>query len=471
MARPISKVKETTMRRRILHAVAAPMLLLATSLPVRAGGDPADGDLDLAFRDGGKFSYNTPSMGGEAVAVAPDGRLLIGYSVHGSGTDYDMRLLPVPDSGTAFHCGTYAPDLGGSEEDLLADIAVDGNIVYLAGSAAGPADDPTRRAAVGAVDLEGCSILPFGGPEGALRSSALGLRAVGVAVTGGGEVRVASERGPVSSEELHTYGLDTAGDPDGGFTSQYVDFNVAFGAVRFEPHGMERQPDGKLLVVGTIELGDGDKDVAVARFTAGGALDSTFSGDGLLAFSYDIVDLGADEGWAVTVLPDRRIAVGGCDYEGAGDIRAAVAVLTPTGGYFNDFGLVGRYRFTYVEGLPNNDCVLALAAQGDGKIVAAGGAATGTHDFGIARLLGTGAAPLDASFHLDGRRVVVFNEGGALIDIPRDLTLGQGGKISVAGVVSTDLEPAVGALRLWNSYIFADGFEWGSTHFWNQPAP
>jgi uncharacterized delta-60 repeat protein len=241
-----------------------------------------------------------------------------------------------------------------------------------------------------------------------------------------------------------------------------VDVSVALGSESFEPKDLFLQPDGKRVIVGTVVLPGGDRDVAVVRLTSAGALDASFSGDGMLAFSYSIVDSGDDEGLAVAVLPGGRIVVGG-SVERAVGTQAAVAVLTPTGGFDNAFGSVGRFAFDFLA-TQRADAVREMALQGDGKIVVVGDTgpvALSDRDFAVARLLSSGSQPLDGTFGSGGRRVVPFDEGGSIADVANDVTLGQGGRITVVGSVATAAGPAVGAARLENAYIFADGFEWG----------
>jgi uncharacterized delta-60 repeat protein len=313
--------------------------------------------------------------------------------------------------------------------------------------------------------------LPFGGPGGALLPLSVDAVAAAIVPTAQGGVRVASLVGAGTNRHLFSYGLDDSGELDAGVNGVSVSFFTAAGAEFFEPRGMTRQPDGKHLVVGTLQMPDGDRDVGVVRFTAEGSLDSSFSLDGLVSFSYDIVDVGDDEGNAIAVLGDGRIVVGGSDVV-AGTSYAAVAVLTPGGGYFNDFGVVGRYRFHYDTGFFPGSTVQALATQGDGKIVAVGVAMVNLHFYwGVARLGATGDAPLDSSFSFDGRTYVAFAEGGSNDALPTDVTLGQGGRISIVGSATSGSGPVIAAARLWNSYIFADGFESGTRYYWSASQP
>ena len=422
----------------------------------------ADGALDTTFRGTGTFVADVPSLGGKAAAVALDGRLLIGYTAVLSGTDRDMRVMPVPDSGITTHCASYHPDLGTTDDDRLADIAVFGNLVFLAGRAAGSVSHPDNHVAIAAFNLSTCLLLPtIGGTSGILLNGPLPIESVALAIDGFGYPRAAVQAGPAGARSLQMIGWSQSGSLE---DSVAVDFATPFGATSFEPKAMVLQPDGKRIVVGTMVVAGGDRDIGVARFTANGILDTTFNSDGLVAFSYDIVDEGADEGLAVAVLPGGRIVVAG-RVERAVGFQAAVAILTPTGGFDNSFGLLGRYSFD-LGGAQRNDILRSIAVQGDRKIVVVGGsgpvAPSTDADFAIARLHTSGSAPLDASFQGDGVRLFAFDVGGTIADTAYDVTLGQGGRITVVGAVANDNGTALGAIRLENSLLFADGFEWGS---------
>lgn len=449
-------------RNAVSAKVVVPALVVLASFGATSPAKAIDGDGDPTFRGTSWFVADVPSLGGRAAAVTADGRLLIGYTAVLTGTDKDMRVMPVPDSGVTIHCASYHPDLGGTDDDRLADIAVYNGRVYLAGRAAGPQGDTPSRFAMAAFDLGNCALWSsFGGSNGLVIDSTESLEGTATAIDRFGGVDVALQHGASNNWDLISADLSATGVPEG---STMVDFAAAFGATSFEPKAIALQPDGKRVVAGTVVMPGGDRDVGVARFTVQGGLDGSFSIDGILAFSYDIIDAGADEGLAVGVLPGGAIVVGG-NVERASGTQAAVAILTPTGGFQNSFGLVGRYVFDFLA--PDRlDTVRALALQGDGKIVVAG--STGPlppltdSDFALARLLISGSQPLDPSFGGGGTVRVIFDEGGDHADAAYDLTLGQGGKITVVGAVATDSGTAIAAARLKNAYIFADSFEWGN---------
>ncbi len=435
------------------------------------GAPPTDGDYDETFQNGGVWLYEVDSLGGKSIVAAPDGRLVIGYTVILSGTDKDMRIVPVADQGAAVYCGTYHPDLGGSDDDRLEDLAVQGGRLVLAGTAAGPAGDPARQGAVGALTYPACALdATFGGPDGLLLNAGSSVVPRAVVFNDANAPRFATALAEgTGTEAALAHGRTSSGDADGSFVPTTVDFAFAFGADTFEAKAMVQQPDGKLVLVGTVVLPSGDRDVGVVRVLATGGVDPTFSIDGLVSFSYQVVDSGADEGNAVALLPDGRVVVAGSVAQ-AGGTAAAVAVLTSTGAYASDFGLFGRYAFSFT-GFSSESTIHALATQGNSRIVAVGSevfiGGNGDRDIGVARLLPTGAEPLDTTFSIDGTRFLPIDEGGSLDDEALDVTLEPGGNISISGAVATATGTAVAAVRLYNSYIFVDGFESGRIWGWS----
>jgi uncharacterized delta-60 repeat protein len=95
---------------------------------------------------------------------------------------------------------------------------------------------------------------------------------------------------------------------------------------RAEATSIVVQPDGKLVVVGTV-YGPSGNDFAVLRYEANGALDTSFIGDGKLVVDFDG---GDDRAAAVALDRDGRIVVGGS--AGAGSqARFAALRLTASG--------------------------------------------------------------------------------------------------------------------------------------------
>jgi uncharacterized delta-60 repeat protein len=187
--------------------------------------------------------------------------------------------------------------------------------------------------------------------------------------------------------------------------------------------GLDSQ--GQIVVVGTVQAPQGDDysgDVAIARLTPAGQLDTTFSGDGR-----KLIDLGGDDSVAgVAVLPDDRVLVGAFEYEPGGDF--AVVRLTEGGGLDTSFSGDGRQTVNF----GGKDIASTIALDRRGRIVLAGTRISQRSDYrrdaALARLLPTGAR--DRSFSGDGRRLMDLGGDGDIASVAAQ----RGGKIVVAGV-------------------------------------
>ena len=153
---------------------------------------------------------------------------------------------------------------------------------------------------------------------------------------------------------------------------------------------MARQPDGKLVLVGSTSTGGGD--FAIARLNADGTPDTTFSGDGKQTVNFG----GVDNALGVAIQPDGKIVVAGT---GGGGNDMVVARLNADGSPDTSFSPPDGLAFVNFGG---NDAANAMALQPDGKIVLVGSTdAVGSGDFAVARLNADGTP--DTSFSGDGK--------------------------------------------------------------------
>jgi uncharacterized delta-60 repeat protein len=184
-------------------------------------------------------------------------------------------------------------------------------------------------------------------------------------------------------------------------------------------NGVAIQPDGKVVAVGTaIELTHG---VILARFTPEGVLDPNFGNGGLAKlFPSPPADYSGN---AVAIDSAGRIVVAGAESSG----RFLLARFLSNGSPDPAFGTGGLV----LTGFPGAFATAtSLAIQADGKIVAAGGAVTGTAgDFGAARYLVDGS--LDASFGSGGRAVLDF--GGTFYEFASGVVIRGDGRIVLGG--------------------------------------
>ena len=137
---------------------------------------------------------------------------------------------------------------------------------------------------------------------------------------------------------------------------------------------MKVQGDGRIVLLGTTmhwwrdpDTGDPRQaaDLALARYTSNGALDTSFNGNGMVT-----IDLGGmdDRVLGATIQPDGRILVFGVMTSTEhGDVHIVLTHLGASGSLDPDFGAGGM-----VLTGPLNESVHDLALQPDGKIVVVG---------------------------------------------------------------------------------------------------
>jgi len=194
------------------------------------------------------------------------------------------------------------------------------------------------------------------------------------------------------------------------------------------PSGGAMQPDGKILVVGTVFPNGISGDFAIARYNSDGTPDSTFGTSG----GKTTVDLGANDiASAVGIQPDGKIVVGGARVLPASPLVAALARFTTTGTLDGTFGS-GGIVVTDVTPLGASEYELPrMALQTDGKILIPGtavvpGASSG--GFVVARYEAGGS--LDATFNGTGKAFadfLPFNDAASSVAVQED------GKILVGG--------------------------------------
>jgi len=182
------------------------------------------------------------------------------------------------------------------------------------------------------------------------------------------------------------------------------------------------QSDGKIVVAGysTPTLG-GNEDFALVRYTADGALDSSFGTGGKVTTPIGSSD---DYGYSVAVQSDGKIVVAGYSY--IGDADFALVRYTSSGALDMSFGTGGKVTTPIGDG---PDLGRSVALQSDGKIVVAGSSWIGSnYDFALVRYTADGA--LDKSFGTGGK---VTTPIGTFHDVGRSVSVQSDGKIIVAG--------------------------------------
>lgn len=157
------------------------------------------------------------------------------------------------------------------------------------------------------------------------------------------------------------------------------------------------QDDGKIVVAGTSVVQGSSYDFGVARYLPDGTLDNTFSGDGKVttALSTDI-----DIARAIAIQPDGKIIVAGESNRGFGGTGLDFALVryNSDGSVDNTWG--NGFVVTSMKTGAGRDVVSGLALQtidNETRVVAVGG----DGDFAIARYRANGA--LDTTFGSGGK--------------------------------------------------------------------
>jgi len=336
------------------------------------------------------------------------------------------------------------------------------------------------RATPSAGDLD----VSFGGDG--LASAPLGTDGTtGVAVQTDHKVVVVSRvSSSKTGQDFGVARLNADGSPDNSFgTGGKV--TIDFKGKGDQPSCVIIQSDGKIVVAGYANVGSAgtpnDTALALARLNANGSLDGTFGSKGRVTTALgNFRDTVSD----IALQPDGKIvAVGNTTSFGGGDDFIAVrytaaGVLDKT---FDGDGLA-------VVNLGGADNVGAVAIQGNGKIVLAGGHETATTPtkLSLVRLTATGG--LDPTFGTGGKTIstipggannvvpdgagnllvgtgysgqfglVRFTTSGAL-----DATFGAGGEVQLANpasesfYVSEVVRQPGGRLVLAGTRVIADG--------------
>ncbi|GMU64204.1 MAG: hypothetical protein AMXMBFR36_04780 [Acidobacteriota bacterium] len=278
------------------------------------------------------------------------------------------------------------------------------------------------------------------------------------------------EGGTIPDQQWIVEQMTSTGDPDPGFGSsgaRVIGFDLGDSWEDYS-HALSLQPDGKALAVGFADLGTSsvNLDFAIARLTAGGALDSSFSGNGKLTIGFGDTE---EEALAVAVDSKRRILIGGVSNGNCAIVRLrSNGTLDPT------FSGDGKLTFSFASDAGAAfDQVFGLVVQGDGKVIVVGRASSTTGSgrrVGIARLNENGS--FDPSFNSlagrPGRQVFDWATGSGSASVARAVVLAADGRIVLSGGAeraSGDMDFV--AARLHNDYVFADGFDWGGFGSWS----
>jgi len=342
-----------------------------------------DGELDTSFGTGGKVltDFAGASDAINALAVQPDGKLV---AAGRSGNDFALaRYNPDGTLDASFGAGGKVTTSIGADADTAYALVVapDGTIV-VGGDTSQPSNTTgvdfalARYQATGALDgsfgTGGIAITSIRASSARDSIYALAL----AEVDGERRIVAAGGEGDFALARYRANGQLDASFGAGGKVTNV--FGSVFGAAR----ALQVTAAGELVVAG-----HDSHDFAVARFTAAGALDPSFGGDGKVTTA---ITSNFDEAQALALDPDGALVVAGWTYEGGSSSgNFAVVRYADDGALDPTFG-PGGTAITPVAATGKNDQAMALALQPDDRVpavrvVVAGYASTSNSDFAIAR--------------------------------------------------------------------------------------
>ncbi|MGA9422118.1 MAG: hypothetical protein WBW61_07120, partial [Rhodanobacteraceae bacterium] len=434
--------------------------LLAGAAPSCA----ADGDLDLAFADGGRLviAPADASLGVTASTVQRDGKLLFaGYRWYVGSQPFDNQIAVwrVRNDGTLDSSfgdnGMATLSFGDTFAEPWSIVAQDDGHILIAASADG--FGIFRLDADGSPDAEfgtdGRVILDFSdlGYAAGSFAWAVGHDAAGNIVASGS---ASSSQSPdvysMAFSRLHADGSPDVSFGNGG--RLVVPFGTMADPRNSTAAALIVDTDGSLTAAGTVDVTtNGVLGFGAVRLRSDGTLDPAFGSGGLATFDPP----GGNGGRAFSLFAHDHglLVAGSCGYNSAETTLCAVR-LGEDGSIDSTWGIDGWGQIPVGGGMRSlADAVL----QDDGKLVLAGTAPVPLPtDFAIGRLTADGHP--DATFGSAGFATVSFDNASGE-DRASTLTL-QAGRIVVAG--STTGVPSLRALaatRLQNALVFADGFE------------
>ncbi len=430
---------------RCRSGVSLSVVALASLLSTVASA--SDGVLDPTFSLDGKVTVDraglTSSDHGEAVAIQPDGKIVVAATtaVNGVSNFAVTRLLANGARDTAFGTNGWAiagfTGTGGSRAKALA-IQPDGKIVVAGTTATPSASDNfalVRFTSNGSIDTSfgsnGRVSTDFGRGR-ADRATAVVLQPDGKIVVGG------ETSNPSTVRDFALARYEANGALDMSFGEEGL-VSTSFHTSIHDPDAataLSLQTDGRIVAVG---MAGGD--FAAVRYETNGSLDPAFGIGGKVTVDVGGVNPGYANAVAIQVN-GRIIAAGKVGNQNDSDF--ALVRLEATGMLDLSFG-TGGIATTNVYAA---DEAFAVAVQADGKIVAAGSGPFG-ENFLVARYDANGV--LDPSFSGDG---VADTDFETSIDWVRGMAIQPDGRIIVAGTLmkhtaSTYVRFDVAVARFW----------------------
>ena len=295
-----------------------------------------DGSLDSTFdSDGLVFTdFGSSSDAGRAIAIQPDGKIVIA-ATHGCCNSVGIGLARYNSDGSpdpSFGTGGKVTAPAGADYAQAIALQPDGKL--LVGGSRGLSPFIARVEPGGLLDQSfgtGGVVMPFSGEQGEV--TGLAVLSDGRIVAGGSRLSCCG-----THDDFQVIRLNASGSTDTSFGPASNGRALAdFQSGSFDnAFGLAMQADGRIVLAGSTQVGSQPYDFAVARFTAGGTLDPSFGTGGVVT-----TDRGAGEqGRAVGITPGGQIIVAG---QSTGDSASdfMIAAYTTEGVLDAGFGTGG----------------------------------------------------------------------------------------------------------------------------------
>lgn len=340
-----------------------------------------DGTLDTAF-DGPSGTGNgkvflDPSTSYDAaydVVLTATGKIVVGGRVRNttSGkTEFGaVRLL---DDGTidpTFNSGavkSFEIDDAASGQDAYAtSVALDSGKIVIGGYANDGVGAGGTDFAIGRLEFGGALDTTFDGDGTGLKSVTAGAADYisDIGVQAGKIVAVGTTSDPANAYNrvFTAVRYTDTGSPDTTFGAAATG-KVYMTALNGYSSTTAVNSSGDIAIVGTT---DGASDCLVGQITSDGAIDTSFSADGMQS-----VDFGARTDFCNAAAFDGsdRLVIGGSSYAQFGDADIAIARLTAVGDLDTDFDPDGKFTLRLTAA---NDNVNTLESLSGGEILAGG---------------------------------------------------------------------------------------------------
>jgi uncharacterized delta-60 repeat protein len=270
-----------------------------------------DGSLDTGFGAGGKVLETTIRSRAFAVAVQPDGKIVVAGDAFVPGNPNDVGDALVARYNSDGSIDTSFGDAGQRVIDITVGTDLARNLVLqpngaivIAGDPFG--SDPDDRTGVARFDANGNLDSSFGAAGKVILSSRIGR---GLALQPDGKLLLVGPSSVLATSQFAMTRLNADGTIDTGFGSAGLVStsvsNATIGAGDIA-QAVALHPDGRIYVAGVA--GSLNRNFGLARYSSNGTLDTSFSTDGVLTVDFDGQ---TDSAESVAVLSNGKIVLSG----------------------------------------------------------------------------------------------------------------------------------------------------------------